>query len=228
MHLRINPRVMTCSGLFALLTVPWFVSGCSSVKETTEEWEQNTSVSTVARLEYRIDSLQTENRRLLRQMDALSMENRNLSARNANLESQVKKHMETVEEPPPPPPLSPDLSSAYTAALARYRKRDFEGAARAFRSLLNAGIREDLQDNCQYWIGESYYGMGKYAEAIEQFTLVLNYARSEKLDDAHLMIGHSHLAMGNKAAAKEAYHKLLSDYPTSEYVRWANAKLSGL
>lgn len=226
MHPRIKPLVGTGTGVVVLLSLS--ISGCGSVNETTEEWEQTTSVSTIARLEYRIDSLTAENRRLLQQMDALAAENRNLGAYNANLESQLKEGSTGDEEPPPPPPLSPDLSSSYAAALAQFRNRDYAGAARAFQALLNAGIRDNLQDNCQYWIGESYYGMENYANAIEQFKMVLGNARSEKLDDAQLMLGHSYLAMGNKAAAKEAYQKLLSDYPDSEYVKWANIKLSGL
>ena len=218
----------TGMAVFVLMSA-CLTSGCGTVEESTDTsmnntWTEPAPVVNVARLEYRIDSLMTENRGLKQQMDGIAMESRNLATRNAELESRLNEALATPKAPPPPA----DFTSAYSAALAVYRRRDFTGAAEQFESLLKSGIKEDLADNCHYWIGESYYGTGKFSDALEHFQMVFNYVKSEKKDDAQMMIGNCYVAMRNSAAAKTAFNKLISTYPTSELVARAQEKLGQL
>ena len=48
-------------------------------------------------LEYRLDSLQNENRRLQDQIEAVASENRKLTARNAELETKLTEAMAAPE-----------------------------------------------------------------------------------------------------------------------------------
>lgn len=208
--------------LFAALLL-W--SGCGTVEETaeaTDTWTQPTPVPQTAQLEYRVDSLISENRRLRQQVDAMAAETRSLTARNAELETRLNEALTTPKAPPPPA----DMTAAYSNALAEYRRRNFSTAASQFTAMLKGGIREDMADNCHYWIGESYYGMGNYEGALEHLQMVFNYARSEKKDDAQMMIGNCHLAMRNSAAARSAFTNLVNNYPTSPYVARAQEKLA--
>lgn len=204
------------------------VSGCGTSPETTSDtWESSTPVSVTARLEYRIDSLMNENRRLSQQLGALTTENRNLTARSAELETRLNEMtVAPKSEPTEAPPA--DVATGYEGALAAYRSRNFAGAIQGFQALLDGNVREDLADNCHYWIGESYYGMRRYREAIEHFRMVLNYRRSEKKDDAQLMLGNSSAAMGDKVSAREAYNALTTSYPASPLIRKAREKLARL
>jgi len=68
--------------------------------------------------------------------------------------------------------------------------------------------------------------MKKYDEAIKHFETVLGYSGSGKRPYAQLMIGNSYNALGDKAAAKEAYNKVVNNYPSSEIVEKAKAKLA--
>lgn len=216
----------------AVTVLSLLATGCGTVEETTETHETWTPppapVANTARLEYRIDSLMNENRRLRQQVDAMSSETRSLNARNAELELKLTEAAAKPVVVTPVPTVPTDHTSAYSAALSEYRKRNFAGAAQQFEGLLKAGIREDLADNCHYWIGESYYGLGKYSQALEHFQMVFNYARSEKKDDSQMMIGNCHLAMRNNAAAREAFNKLITTYPASAYARRAQEKLSAI
>jgi tol-pal system protein YbgF len=220
------------SAMFSLsmLVIGALLNGCGTVDESTSDTWDNTAtpaVSETARLEYRVDSLTNESRRLTQQLEALSTENRNLTARNAELETKINE-MAAAPKPEPTPAPAMDVASGYDGALAAFREKNFAGAVSAFEALLNGNIREDLADNCHYWMGESYYGMRKYSQAVEQFKMVFDYKRSEKKDDAQLMIGNSYLAMGDKAAAKDAYNKLITTYPISPLVQKANEKLARL
>lgn len=211
--------------LALLLSFP----GCGSVEETTDEWsEEPAPVSPTAKLEYRVDSLMNENRRMQQQIEALSTENRNLTARAAELET---KFSETETAPRPVSMTTTptgDVVSGYTDALASYRRRDFSGAVHQFESLLSGGIGEDLADNCHYWIGECYYGMRRYTDAITHFQMVFNYRTSDKKDDAQFMIGNSYAAAGNTSAARDAYNSVGSSYPSSPLVKKAREKLARL
>jgi len=222
-----NPRRLLIGQylLVALMFVtasvtPLMISGCGSA----EEMEEDPLFSQTARLQYRVDSLMAENRRLIQQVDALASDNRSLTARAAELEMRLR---EAQTAPPPPPPIA-DVSSAYSAALSQYRRQDFSGAMLQFEQLLSTGIRDDLADNCHYWIGECLYGLKKYSDAIHHFETAMAFSHSEKKDDSLLMIGNSYAAMGNKNSAKEAYNRLVSSYPASPYVKKAQEKLAKL
>jgi TolA-binding protein len=207
----------------AVLLVPpalGVLSGCGSGQEAQmEELSYQNS-----RLRAMNDSLAAEAYRMNQQIEVLVSENRILTARAADMEARLKE-MQTPAQPPPPPPVS-DMSSAYGQALEQYRARDFSGAMVRFEQLIKGGVREDLADNCHYWIGECLYGMGKYGEAIQHFETALGFASSEKKDDSMLMIGNSHAAMGDKAAARDWFNRLITSYPASPYLAKAQEKLS--
>jgi tol-pal system protein YbgF len=201
--------------------------GCGSSQESTDQWETTPTVSPTAKLEYRVDSLKNENRRIQGQLDVIAAENRTLTAKNADLETKLSEALAAQKAPPAAPAINTsDMNSAYEAALDLYKKRDFSDAADQFQGLLKAGIGDDLASNCHYWIGESYYGLRKYPDAIQHFEMVFDYKKSTKKAAAQLMIGNSYLASGDKAAAKEAYEKVVSTYPVSSYVKKAQDKLA--
>lgn len=206
--------------------------GCGTVEESTEEdWTSTPPVSVTARLEYRIDSLTNENRKLQQQLEAVSAENRNLIARNAELQNRLN---ESIAQPRSTSMPKGDVSSltpsstTYEAALARFRRRDYRGAIEDFTGLINAGINNDLADNCHYWIGESYFALKKFNDAIQHFEVVLGMTGSDKADDAQFMIGNSYMQLGRKNEARQAFQRLLSDYPDSPLRKRAQAKLSAL
>ncbi len=221
-RLRCTHTFLLLLGVALALAVMTF--GCGSSEESTEQWETTPTVSPTAKLEYEVDSLKNENRRMKEQLDAVTTENRNLTAKNAEMETKLAEAQAAAKPAPPPPPS--DLSSGYEAALSMYRSRNFADAVDQFQGLLKAGIKDDLASNCHYWIGESYYGLKKYDDAIQHFEMVFDYKKSSKKPAAQLMIGNSYLASGNKTAAKEAYEKVVSTYPLSQYVQKAQEKLA--
>ncbi len=203
------------------------VFGCGSSEESTADWETTPTVSPTARLEYKVDSLTNENRRMKEQVDAVTAENRTLTAKNAELETRLTEATAAAKPAPAPAPTG-DLRSAYESALSLVRQHQYAEAIDQFQGLLKAGIADDLASNCHYWIGESYYGLRRYQEAVQAFEMVFDYKKSSKKDDAQLMIGNAYFAAGNREAAKEAYQKLVSGYPTSPFVGKAQAKLAKL
>lgn len=114
-----------------------------------------------------------------------------------------------------------EFTRNYEAALQKYYARKYNDAIQTFRSLLASDPDNRLASNCQYWIGESYYQMGRYQEAIGSFMTVLGYKKSYKLDDALIMSGLTYMKMGDNNTAREQFESLVSRYPQSEYVNKA-------
>jgi tol-pal system protein YbgF len=226
--------------VFALAMV-----GCGSAQEAMdEEFGPQPQVGTSAQLEFQIDSLAGENRRLRDQVEALTAENRRLTARTAELETKVAEAM-TAAQAVPPAALEPaptrqaqaraprpvagtESNSAYDAALSLFNAKNYSGALEQFQALLNSGSAGKLAENCKYWIGESYYGLGKYSDALQAFNTVLEQKGSSKIPYALLMIGNCEAQLGNKDAAREAYTKVTSQYPASPVAAKAQARLSRL
>jgi tol-pal system protein YbgF len=213
-----------------LLALAITSSGCGSTEEGTETWEESSQTAPPEQsVEFKLDSLKNENRRLKDQLDAMAAENRNLTARNAELETKLTESVnqpQTIAPAPASAIAAGDMSSAYSAALAKYRSRNYAEAAQDFEALLNSGADEKIADNCHYWIGESMYGLRRYDEAMKQFETVLGFAGSGKRPAAQFMIGNIYAAQGNKAAAKEAWEKVVSTYPTSDLVEKAKGKIA--
>ncbi len=212
--------------------------GCGSAEQAMDEEFGTASQATpAAQLEYRIDSLMNENRKLRDQVEAVTGENRRLTARNAELETKVTEAMAAAQAPSPAPSApspapavaaSSESKSGYEAALSLFNARNYQGALEQFQALLNSGGAGKLADNCQYWIGESYYGLGKYTDALQSFKGVLEQKHSSKIPYALLMVGNCESLLGNKEAARDAYSKVMSQYPTSPVAGKAQARLSKL
>ena len=213
--------------LFGIVSFASALLGCGGSPETqSDTGEASPPVSVTAKLQYQVDSLMNENRRLQQQVDVMGTENRNLTAHAAELETKLN---ETATVPKAEPAASPSTSDvSYEGALAAFRKRDFTGSILGFQALLDHNVREDQADNCHYWIGESYYGMRQYKDAIDHFRMVLNYKGSEKRDAAQMMIANATALMGDKAGAREAYNTLISTYPLSPLLPKAKEKLARL
>lgn len=113
----------------------------------------------------------------------------------------------------------------YDEALRLYYARRYREAIAAFDELIRDGGDPTLVDNCQYWKGESYYGLGNYEQAILEFQKVFSYSDSNKLDDAQLKLGLCYLKLGNSERARREFQKLLDEYPNSEYAGRARSYL---
>ncbi|NOY76781.1 MAG: tol-pal system protein YbgF [Calditrichaeota bacterium] len=120
------------------------------------------------------------------------------------------------------------FKARYEDALQTYNRRHYKEAIRKFRELLQENPNTSLSDNCQYWIGECYYSLGKYDQAVVEFEKVFTFPNSNKEDDAQLKIGMSYMKLGDKQRAKNAFKTLIEKYPKSEYVPLARRFLNQL
>ncbi len=77
---------------------------------------------------------------------------------------------------------------AYSDALERCRARHYQEAIDIFQWLLLQYPNDTLASNCEYWIGESYFGLADYKRAYTAFKRVTLYTGSTKRNDALVMM----------------------------------------
>jgi tol-pal system protein YbgF len=109
----------------------------------------------------------------------------------------------------------------YESARTQFERFDYDGAIQSFQKILTLYPSHSEADNCQYWIGECYYGMKQYQQAVMEFQKVFAYTQTDKHDDAQLMIGLSYAKSGQKEKAQYEFKAFLDTYAGSEYSRIA-------
>ena len=84
----------------------------------------------------------------------------------------------------------------------------------------------EVADNAQYWIGESYYGTGDFANAIVEFQKVLdNYPKGDKVPAAMFKMGLSQARLKQTAESQKTYRALIQKYPKSPEAALAKERL---
>ena len=164
----------------------------------------------------RLQSVEKTNAQLRQELTVLKAQNKALQAEIATA-SVI-----------PLPPKKDNVFKIYQGALAEYRNRKYERAIVEFDRLLQAAPFSEWSDNAQYWKGECYYGVGKYRQAMTEFTKVFAFQKTEKADDAQLKVARCHLALGERDRALVAFRKLLDEYPESEYLPVARKEMKYL
>ncbi len=106
----------------------------------------------------------------------------------------------------------------YIDALSLYQARNFREAIKRFENLLAVDRNNELADNAQYWIGECYYGLEEYEQALNAFRKVFNFPGSNKLEAAQFKIAYCYLQLGQRSKARQELEDFLRKYPNSEYV----------
>jgi TolA-binding protein len=213
-------RLISWCAAGALVAV---LTGCGNTAELETTITDQRSM--IERLETEKKQLETENAALRQRANTLEQEKRMAEQVAAKAEAEANRlrmELEQVKNPPKPA----DMDGAYNDALETFRVGRYAEAAEKFDRLIKAGIGDPLEDNCHYWMGESYFGLGNYTEAVAKFRTVLGYEWSNKKDDSQLMIARSLALSGDVAQAKEEYQRLIDVYPASPYLEYARARLA--
>lgn len=184
-----------------------------------EQREQPTSTETTASQ----DELKTEISELEQKLTEKDSEISNLKSEIAmkdekisQLETQVNTRPATAERSSYA--ATGDFKLDYQNALSEYNNRNYKVAIQMFEELLARDATNSLSDNCRYWIGECYYGLSDYNQAIIEFTKVFSFTDANKADAAQLKLGLCYWRLGDRDRARQEFERLISGYPESEFI----------
>ncbi len=198
------------------------LAGCGNTKQLEASLAEKQAA--VDNLQKENQDLKTENGKLKARVGALEQSLNDANARAVDLEKQIDQIRSELERAKAPGGRG-NFEGAYRDALQKYMDRRYEDAIAAFEALLAAGMPDPLNDNCHYWIGESFFGLKRYQEAVARFDEVLEFEWSNKKDDSQVMIARCYARMGEMARAKTEYRKLIDTYPASPYIDLAKQRV---
>ena len=114
---------------------------------------------------------------------------------------------------------------AYEAAYALLKTGDYEGAEQAFLKFMTDYPTSSFLGNANYWLGESYYARGQYAEAAGLFADgFTKYKDNTKAPDNMLKLGLTMKQLGKKAEACTAFKGLAGEFPKANEALKTRAK----
>jgi len=223
------------------------VGGCSLTKPEEEPaYIKATAVEgRVERIERQSDAMlelqrqqeamQAELRRLRGELEEAQHEAKSSKDQQRDLYADLDKRLGAVEarvqaigNPPAggAATVAGNDKDAYQAALDKLKFRDYAGAEKALLDFMGSFPQSALVDNAQYWLGETYYVMRRYPDAVEAFGRVLHdHPDSRKVPDALLKLGYSEYELQRFREARQYLAKLIKGYPDTPAATEAQQRL---
>ncbi len=150
-----------------------------------------------------------------------------LSGEVPTVQSQLRRARAATPAATRRPPSDPRADYQKYLDAARAGNHDY--AAQGLRSFLDQHPKDELADNAQYWLAETYYARKRYSMALVEFEKVVDrYPRGNKLPDALLKIGYCQAQLGKRADAIAILRRLVRSYPASGPAVLARSKLEEL
>lgn len=200
-----------------------------------------------------LDRLRSETTALRGELETLRFETENSDSRQRELYVDVDRRLQTLETqraytppaaaptfnaPSPSPSQTPPAVASrpagsdqqnYQAAFDMISARRYPEAGAAFTTFLAQFPTSPLADNAQYWLAETHYVRGAFAEALPEFRKVIEqYPQSAKLPDALLKIGYCQIELGDRGAARTSLQEVMRQFPDTTAARLASQRLNGL
>jgi len=124
---------------------------------------------------------------------------------------------------------SPQGRAEYDAASKLLQGKDYRGAIAQFKRFLRKHPKSTLADNAQYWVGESYYALKEFDQAILEFDVVRRkYPNGDKVPAALLKQGFAFAELGDRVDARLILREVIDRYPQSREAQKAKSKVASL
>ena len=119
-----------------------------------------------------------------------------------------------------------DEQAAYNRAFDTLKGGNYGAAIGQWQDFQKAYPNSRLQENAQYWLGESFYVTRDYDAAMSAFkTLVDHWPDSAKAPDALLKLGYSQYEKKRTAEARATLQQVQARYPGTDAARLAADRL---
>jgi tol-pal system protein YbgF len=140
---------------------------------------------------------------------------------------EAKKNVEESKKESPLKPAEPKNKAAiYEAAYDAFKEKRYKEAREKFEAFIKEFPKDELTDNAQFWIAETYYGEKDFEGAILAYEALLKkYPNSQKAPNALLKQGFSFIEIGDKRTGKVILEKLRESYPNSREAELAKKKI---
>ncbi len=203
----------------------------------------------IARLNARIDGLESELMRLNGLVDQLKYNQEREESELAQLKAEIQatvekvgkttqqlvqrpgqeasaKVVETEKEVRPQPPKPQEPQDLYKEGLKLFKMKKYQDAKAAFRDFIKEHPNSPMVANAHFWIGECEYKQSRYEEAILEYNKVISkFPKSNKVPDALLKQGFAFARLGDRESARILLKRLIKNYPRTPQAKAAKRQL---
>jgi tol-pal system protein YbgF len=117
----------------------------------------------------------------------------------------------------------------YEDAIRLVERKDYRAAIPRLKEFLNKYPDNAAVEDAQYWLGESFYGVKEYDQAILEFDGVRRrFPKGEKVPAALLKQGLAFAELNDKLDARLILQELVERFPDSEEAARAKQRLKTL
>ncbi len=122
-----------------------------------------------------------------------------------------------------------ERTKAYDAAYQAFKDKKYKEAREKFEAFIKDYPKNDLTDNAQFWIAETYYAEKFYEDAILAYeSLLKKYPDSKKTSGALLKQAFAFIEIGDAKTGKIILNRVIERYPASKDAELAAKKLAEL
>ncbi|HEY2322568.1 MAG TPA: tol-pal system protein YbgF [Thermoanaerobaculia bacterium] len=177
----------------------------------------------------RLTEIQTSMTELLERIDVLNERMNKLEQGVAPPTAAVPATPSRTTTAPAPVPESRALVAAgvadmYRNGLMLYGRGKYDDARKTFQQVFDADPTGELADNALYWMGETYFVVGNYAEAMKFYRRVtVEFSEANKAPDALFKTALAYEKSSDLGMARNTLDEVIRRYPYSSSA--ASAKL---
>lgn len=114
----------------------------------------------------------------------------------------------------------------FDEALARLRAADFGAGSAALNGFLKRYPNTGYRESAQYWLGNAYYGLRNYKDAIVAFKALVDSApQHARTPEALLSIANCQVELKDNDAARRSLEQIVKQYPQTEAAQAARDRL---
>lgn len=221
----------------SLLLAAALLAGCASTPDDADVTLVPPALSAGDR---RIAELQTSLTELLERLDVLN-------DRIARLEGAVAQAQQAAAASTPPAPRSAEVATAvrpspqrsvplaiagaqlaqsYRNALMLYGAGKAVEARKAFQAVFDTDPVGDLADNALFWIGETFFAAGDFANAMQYYQrIATEFGDQNKAPDAAYKLALVQGKTGDLALSRKTLQDVIEKYPYSSAAASAKQEL---
>ncbi len=115
-----------------------------------------------------------------------------------------------------------------TQAMRYFGAKNYNKAIAELNTAVQNTADPSMINSCNYWLGESYFGLGNFDKSVPYFKKVINSASQQKKAEAYAMLAEAYMRVGQVESAKREFSALIEKYPKSQYVPRAKKMLQQL
>lgn len=115
-----------------------------------------------------------------------------------------------------------------TQAMRYFGAKNYNKAIAELNTAVQNTADPSMINSCNYWLGESYFGLGQFDKSVPYFKKVINSASQQKKAEAYAMLAEAYMRVGQVESAKREFSALIEKYPKSQYVPRAKKMLQQL